>query len=63
MRVGTRRTPKWTTHAGAIEVQTHDLTVAVNSEETDRYYSGAIDKVKIYDRALSRGEIRFLVGN
>ncbi|MHC4166899.1 MAG: LamG domain-containing protein, partial [Planctomycetota bacterium] len=50
-------------HAGAIEVQTHNLTIAINSEETDRYYYGVIDEVKIYDRALSAGEIRFLVGN
>ncbi|MHC4300974.1 MAG: LamG-like jellyroll fold domain-containing protein [Planctomycetota bacterium] len=50
-------------HAGTIEVQTHNLTIAINSEETDRYYDGLIDEVKIYNRALSEGEIRFLVGN
>ena len=52
-----------TAHAGAIEVQAHNLTIAINSEEIDRYYYGTIDEVKIYNRALSKGEIRFLVGN
>ncbi len=50
-------------HEGSIEVQTHNLTIAMNSQETDRYYDGVIDEVKIYDRALSPSEIRFLVGN
>ncbi|MFC1603565.1 LamG-like jellyroll fold domain-containing protein [Planctomycetota bacterium] len=50
-------------HQGSIDIQTHNLTIAQNSQETDRYYDGAIDEVKIYDRALSAAEIRFLVGN
>ena len=52
-----------TAHVGAIEVQAHNLTIAINSEEIDRYYYGTIDEVKIYNRALSKGEIRFLVGS
>jgi beta-galactosidase len=50
-------------HQGSIDVQTHNLTIAHNSQETDRYYDGAIDEVKIYNRALIPSEIRFLVGN
>ncbi|UCE48954.1 MAG: carbohydrate binding domain-containing protein [Phycisphaerales bacterium] len=52
-----------TAHQGSIEVQTHNLAIAINSEERDRLYNGMIDEVKIYNRALSAGEIRFLVGN
>jgi hypothetical protein len=50
-------------HQGSIEVQAHNLTIAMNSQETDRFYDGVIDEVKIYNRALSSSEIRFLVGN
>ncbi len=50
-------------HVGSIDVQTHNLTIAMNSQETDRFYDGVIDEVKIYNRALSPSEIRFLVGN
>ena len=50
-------------HQGSIDIQTHNLTIAQNSQETNRYYYGAIDEVKIYNRALSAAEIRFLVGN
>ena len=52
-----------TVHQGSIDIQTHNLTIAQNSQETDRYYEGVIDEVKIYDRALTEAEIRFLVGN
>jgi len=44
-------------HQGTIEVQTHNLTIAMNSQETDRFYDGVIDEVKIYNRALSRDGI------
>jgi beta-galactosidase len=50
-------------HVGAIAVQTHNLTMGNNSQESGRFYDGAIDEVKIYNRALSKAEIRFLVGN
>ncbi len=50
-------------HVGLIDVQTHNLTISTNSQESGRYYDGAIDEVNIYDRALSKAEIRFLVGN
>ena len=63
MTSGTTCLGATTAHVGAIEVQTHNLTMAINSEEIDRYYYGTIDEVKIYNRALSEGEIRFLVGN
>jgi len=52
-----------TAHQGTIDVQTHNLAIAINSEERDRLYNGMIDEVKIYNKALSAGEIRFLVGN
>ncbi len=50
-------------HKGSIQVQTHNASIATNSEETDRFYYGVIDEVRIYNRALSASEIRFLVGN
>jgi hypothetical protein len=50
-------------HVGLIDVQTHNLTIGNNSQESGRFYDGAIDEVNIYDRALSKAEIRFLVGN
>ncbi len=50
-------------HVGLIDVQIHNLTIGNNSEESGRFYDGAIDEVNIYNRALSKGEIRFLVGN
>ena len=50
-------------HVGLIEVQTHNLTIGTNSQESGRFYDGAIDEVNIYNRALSNAEIRFLVGN
>ena len=52
-----------TAHAGSIEIQTHNLNIARNSEEDDRFYDGVIDEVKIYNRALSHPEIRFLLSN
>ncbi|MBN2181039.1 MAG: LamG domain-containing protein, partial [Sedimentisphaerales bacterium] len=48
------------THAGTIEVHTDNLAIGWNSEETGRFYNGAIDEVKIFNRALSEGEILFL---
>jgi hypothetical protein len=50
-------------HEGSIEIQSHNLNIARNSEEVDRYYGGVIDEVGIYNRALSEPEIRFIVGN
>ena len=50
-------------HQGSIDIQTHNLTIGMNSQETDRFYDGVIDEVNIYNRALSASEIRFLVGN
>ncbi len=50
-------------HVGLIDVQIHNLTIGNNSQESGRYYDGTIDEVNIYNRALSKAEIRFLVGN
>lgn len=52
-----------TAHEDYIEIQSHNLNIARNSEEVDRYYGGVIDEVRIYNRALSEPEIRFIVGN
>jgi beta-galactosidase len=52
-----------TAHVGTIGIQTHNLNLARNSEEDDRFYDGVIDEVKIYNRALSHSEIRFLLSN
>jgi len=50
-------------HAGTIEVRTNDLIIGANSEASDRFYNGAIDDVRIYNRALSEGEILYLADN
>jgi hypothetical protein len=47
-------------HVGTIETRTHNLTIGTNSEATGRFYNGAIDDVRIYNRALSEGEILYL---
>ena len=50
-----------TAHVGTIETQPHNLTIATNSEEEGRFYEGAIDEARIYNRALSANEILYLV--
>ena len=49
-----------TAHIGAIDVSTGNLTIGINSEENDRLYNGSIDEVRIYNRALTEGEILYL---
>jgi hypothetical protein len=49
-----------TAHVGTIETSIHNLTIGTNSEEVSRFYNGAIDEVRIYNRALSEGEILYL---
>ncbi len=50
-----------TVHTGAIEIGTENLTIGTNSEESGRFYNGFIDDVRVYNRALSDGEILYLV--
>jgi hypothetical protein len=50
-----------TAHVGAIEIRTDNLTIGTNSEESGRFYNGIIDEVRIYNRALSEGEVLYLV--
>jgi hypothetical protein len=49
-------------HTGSIDSTTFNVNIGRNSEETDRFYDGVIDEVRIYDRALSQGEIGSLAG-
>ena len=47
-------------YTGAIATSTYPVNIGRNSQNTDRLYEGAIDEVRIYNRALSEGEILFL---
>ncbi len=47
-------------YTGAIAKTTYPVNIGRNSQNTDRLYEGLIDEVRIYDRALSEGEILFL---
>ncbi|MBN2181567.1 MAG: hypothetical protein JW715_06615 [Sedimentisphaerales bacterium] len=47
-------------YVGTIEVHTVNSTVGTNPEASGCFYNGAIDEVKIFNRALSEGEILFL---
>jgi hypothetical protein len=52
-----------TSHVGTIEIRTDNLYIGANSEASTRLYNGAIDDVRIYNQALSEGEILFLADN
>ena len=52
-----------TPHVGTIEVRTNNLFIGANSEANTRFYNGAIDDVRIYNRALSAGEVLYLADN
>jgi hypothetical protein len=47
---------------GNITVSSYPLYIGNNSQNTDREWTGLIDEVVIYNRALSVGEIRYLAG-
>ncbi len=47
---------------GNITVSSYPLYIGNNSQNTDREWTGLIDEVVIYNRALSVGEIRYLGG-
>jgi len=49
-----------TAYAGSIASSAANLNIATNSEESDRFYNGAMDDVRIYNYALSEGEITAL---
>lgn len=49
-----------TAHVGDIDSSTDNLTIGTNSEEDGRYYEGSIDEVRIYNRALTDGEILYI---
>lgn len=49
-----------TAHVGDIDSSTNNLTIGTNSEEDGRYYEGSIDEVRIYNRALTDGEILYI---
>ncbi len=50
-------------HTGAIATTTYPVNIGRNSQNVDRFYEGAIDEVRIYNRALSEGEIRYIAGD
>ena len=50
-------------HTGAIATTTYPVNIGRNSQNVDRFYEGAIDEVRIYNRALSEGEIRYVAGD
>ncbi|MFZ2147271.1 MAG: LamG domain-containing protein [Sedimentisphaerales bacterium] len=47
---------------GLINVTTYPLFIGNNSQNTDREWTGLIDEVAIYNRALSEGEVMYLAG-
>ena len=47
-------------YTGTIATTTYPVNIGRNSQNTDRLYEGAIDEVRIYNRALTEGEILFL---
>jgi beta-galactosidase len=47
-------------YEGPIDINTYPVNIGRNSEATNRLYNGAIDEVRIYNRALSAGEILYL---
>ena len=51
-----------TAYAGSIASGTYNLNIGSNSEARGRFYSGAIDDLRIYDYALSEKEIEKLCG-
>ena len=47
-------------YSGNITVSTNDLNIGRDPSNTDRFFKGYIDDVRIYSRALSSGEIEML---
>jgi hypothetical protein len=47
-------------YAGSIGTSTYPVNIGRNSQETGRFYEGAIDEVRIYNRALTESEILYL---
>ena len=50
-------------YTGAIATTTFPVNIGRNSENPDRLYEGAIDEVRIYNRALSEAEVLYLAIN
>ncbi|UCD50472.1 MAG: hypothetical protein JSW27_23470 [Phycisphaerales bacterium] len=46
-----------TPFVGTINNPSYNLNIGRNAQETDRFYSGAIDEVRIYNRVLDASEI------
>jgi hypothetical protein len=47
-------------YTGSIATGTYPVNLGRNSQNTDRLYEGALDEARIYNRALSEGEILYL---
>ena len=52
-----------TPHIGSIAGNTLNVNIGRNSELTDRFYAGAVDDVRIYNRALRDEEVKLLAGH
>lgn len=50
-------------YVGSINSTSNPVNIGRNSQQTGRLYEGAIDEVRIYNRALSEGEILYLADN
>ena len=46
-----------TNHIGSIASDTYNVNIGRNSQNTDRFYEGLIDDVRIYNKALSQPEV------
>jgi hypothetical protein len=47
-------------YTGSIATGTYPVNLGRNSQNTDRLYEGVLDEARIYNRALSEGEILYL---
>ncbi|UCG48833.1 MAG: LamG domain-containing protein, partial [Phycisphaerales bacterium] len=50
-----------TAYVGSIASSTYAVNIARNSQVTGRFYAGAVDDVRIYDRALTDAEVAALI--
>jgi hypothetical protein len=47
---------------GGITLDTYNVYIGENSQQTGRFWDGLIDEVVIYNRTLSDLEIQFIAG-
>jgi hypothetical protein len=49
-------------HVGGISPNTYNVAIGTNTQSSGRFSESIVDEAKIYNRALSEGEIRYLAG-